>query len=1414
VNLVGEFLIRYIKETIGRYYILGKLDNLRDGLCFLLMNKLTTIVIVALFIISVFSHKLSAQSNDINFFHLEKSISNNTGTTIYEDHKGFLWIGTSHGLNRYDGKKVLIYENDIQDSTSISNNDIRKVIEDKNGNLWIATHNGLNRYDRDLDRFHRYYHRPEDKYTIPINSVSDVLVDKQGRIWVAARYLCLYRPESDDFIRFTIKPGQILAERETYHSFIYQDLQGTIWYGSWRDLYRLNRHHQKLELYFNGNEHPFNDQDWNFHEMIQDTKGYFWLATNKAGLLRFKSGEEPVPFHDKIKKYERFSDFRLLTLFIDHNGFLWISCENNGLVVLDTDRNIRYRFLNIPGDENSISGNSIWSICQDEQYRMWFGLWNAGIDYIDPYNMQFTHYYSVKESNSISNDIVTDFIEDINGNLWIATDCGGGLNFFNCKTNTFSDYKYDPEDPASLSSNAVLCLAFDDQGRLWAGTYNGGINIYDVKRGGFVHFTTENCGLHSNHVFDLLNDGNGKMFIATYNGGLNTYDLKTGEWENYSVQPENVNSISSNNISVLYRDCNNNIWVGTFTEGLNLFVKDTTESRQFKRFQYSPNIPESISDNCINSLYEDRYNRLWIGTSNGLNLMNRDEGTFNVINKKDGLLTNYISGITDDTTGNLWISSLKGITRIDSSLQKFQHYDVTDNLQGYYFNKNSVYKMSNGNLLFGGTNGFNLFNPQEIKKNPHSPRLVFTDLKIFNQSVPIDEKGILKKHISETRHVTLTYRHSVFSLEFVALNFTQPEKNQYAYMMEGFDNKWIFSGTQNNATYTNLDAGDYIFRVKAANNDDVWNEQGINLHITIKPPFWRTWWAYIIYVLIILMIFYLIMRYRLTKQKLRYDLGMEHMKLEKLYEVDKIKSRFFSNVSHEFRTPIMLIVGPLENLLKSEKISERVKNKIKLIIRNAQRLSRLLGQLVDFYRIESPDLRLNLAKNDIVEFVNNIFMSFKEYARQHKIEFSFTSNISYGLTWFDADIIDKIIFNFLSNAFKFTPDGGEIEIGLNYRPSEAQSQNHIEIFVRDTGVGIPEEQLDQIFERFYQIDSDETPISQGIGIGLHMTQELVELIQGEIKVESKPGKGTIFRVFLPADILDLTKLPEKQAEQSWQESAPIQMASAKSEYTFTEDSNSTAIILFVEDELDVQQYIKDIFGNHFKIITANNGEDGLKKAIEFVPDLIISDIMMPKMDGFQLCSKIKSKEETSHIPVILLTVQSEGESKLKGIKSGADAYLPKPFNPEELMVRVQNLLKMRQKIRAKFRRQMLLEPRDESVKSLDEKFLVRVKQEVEKKLSDWRLDADTLSRAVEISRMQLYRKLKGLTGQTVHEFIRTIRLQRAVQLLKQCKMTITEICYYVGFNDLNYFSRCFRKQYGKSPSEYRTTIVEGSIKVE
>jgi ligand-binding sensor domain-containing protein/signal transduction histidine kinase len=766
---------------------------------------------------------LCAYQKDIQFQNLSEGLSQQTVTCIIQESTGYMWLGTLNGLNRYDGIGFKIFEYNPLDSTSLSHNRIFKIAEDHHGNIWIATSNGLNRYHRETEGFIRYYYEKDNVRSLSANLVQDVFVDSRGLVWVIAGDLCLYNSDTEDFTRFTTN-GNV--------NFIYEDRQGLLWTNYDDRLYVFDHETQTFIL-----PDYLKSLTLDATTMVQDGQGYYWFGINNRGLLRSRL-EQDSPhldqFSDIFKSKENISDYIILALYLDSKEQLWVSCENGGLFVFDRQRELRYRFLHKPGEINSISFNSIWSVYEDRIGRMWLGTWNAGVDVIDPYIRKFIQYQFEKGENSLTHNQVTNFAEDDQGNLWIAMD-GGGIDYFDRKRQSFVSHKHDPKDPNSLSGNAVLCLCHDDDGNLWAGTWAGGINVLKNHKQGFIHYNDQNSILVNNNIFTILNGGDGNIFMGLWQGGLCIHNTQTNRWESYRHNPSDEKSISSDGLFSLYRDQRGSIWVGT-ESGLNLFKRDQHGSGYFVHYILDD------TDASITSMCEDPKNNFWVGTQNGLFLLNRDDETYKAYRKEQGLPNNEILAIQSDDDQRLWISTNNGLSCFDTEKETFRNYDTKDGLQSFQFIRNASYRTKSGEMFFGGVKGFNVFHPESVRDNPFVPSVALTDFKLFNKSLPIGGDSPLKKSIGVTEEITLAYNQTVFSIEFVALNFTHPEKNQHAYMLEGFEEDWNYSGKQRNATYTNLDPGEYIFRVKAANNDGIWNEEGASLKITITPPFWVTWW--------------------------------------------------------------------------------------------------------------------------------------------------------------------------------------------------------------------------------------------------------------------------------------------------------------------------------------------------------------------------------------------------------------------------------------------------------------------------------------------------------------------------------------------------------------------------------------------
>ena len=1354
------------------------------------------------------------QYQDFRFNHIttDDGLSKSSVTCILQDKKGFMWFGTFNGLNRYDGYEFVIYQYDQNDSLSISHNYISSIIEDNEGQLWIGTSDGLNSYDRSSDSFKQFFHDKNNPTSISDNQIEVIFEDSKKRLWIGTRNggLDLFDRLSGTFMHYVNEKGNEKSISSNFIREIFEDSAGNLWIGHWNgsiDIFN-ERRNTFDRVFVKGKKLTGST----ISAIVQSDDESIWIGTQGDGLYRVKYENKEAEI---IKKYSANSNVKdklsgniILSLMKDKNERLWIGTEDAGLNIL----NLKTGELNIyqvdPTDQTSLNNNSIYCIQEDVNGNVWVGTYAGGINLLAGGKTYF-HYYKhlPGKSTSLSHDNINGFLENEDGNIWVGTG-GRGLDLFDRKSNTFRNFN---SKNSSMIAGVILSLYEDSDHNFWVGSWADGLFRYNKSTGQFSQFTQGKNGIGSNNIFQIVEGEKGKLWLCTFWGGLTSFDTRTNSVVVYNTENSDL---SDNDLRAITKDHNGNLWIGTDV-GMDFFNPRTKE---FKSYQHSPKDRGSISKGFVSYIIESSDSTLWVGTVGGLNKYDATKGTFKHYNKKNGLPNDEISCIIEDDDGILWISTTKGISRFDPKTEIFKNYDVSDGLSGMEFNTRSGYKTRSGEIIFGCYDGFNIFQPENLKDNLYIPPVFVNDFKIFNKTVTIGEPDSpLKKNILETDELELSYKNSVFSFRFVALNYISPEKNQYAYMMEGFDKTWNYVGSSRTATYTNLDPGDYIFRVKASNNDGIWNEKGTSIKITIDPPFWKTWWAYLIEAILIILIAYSILNYYITRQKLRNALKIEHVELEKMYELDQMKTQFFSNISHEFQSPMTLILSPLEKLITSSKTDERTKNKLMLVHRNAKRLQRMTNQLKDLNKLETGDLLLFLSRGDIIQFTRETSQSFQDYAKDHKIEFKFDSANEQWITWFDPDKLDKIIYNLLSNAFKFTPDGGEVFVGVkivenksvkNSSGKNDEPSRYVEIKVQDNGIGIAKDKIDHIFKRYYHLEDYHGHHFEGSGVGLAFVIELINLYKGKIAVESEEEKGTTFTVEIP---IDEHYLEENQLVGEFN---VITLDHALTTKSSTNEINTLGtkrsrkklhdlpVMLIVEDDVEIRKYIKESFETKYRVFEAENGKDGFKKVTKIIPDIVITDIKMREVDGIELCKKTKNDEKTSHIPIIMLTGCNSPEDRIQGITHGADVYLTKPFNIDVLEAHISSLLDSRKKLQEKFSREMTFGPSKIPLNDIDEKFLQRITETIENHISDSDFNADVLSEKIGMSRMQLYRKLRSLTDQTVHEFIRNIRLKRAVQLLEQKRMTITEVAYEVGFNDLTYFARCFRKQFDKSPSEY------------
>ncbi len=877
--------------------------------------------------------------------------------------------------------------------------------------------------------------------------------------------------------------------------------------------------------------------------------------------------------------------------------------------------------------------------------------------------------------------------------------------------------------------------------------------------------------------------------------------------------------MSHNQIKHILIDSKGIAWVSTSEGGLNRLTFNEQNQPVIRRYQYEAQNDKSIASNSTRVTFEDRQKRLWVGTEgSGLSWFDPATEAFHRVKSLEAAsFLKSVFGILEDADGTLWLSTNRGIVHYFPASGQFKLYDIMDGLQSNSF-LSGHYKTRNGMMLFGGHNGFNMFNPEQVKESRYVPPVLINELKLFNKAVEVgqtreggvDGKPLLTKPLYLCSEVVLSYKDYVLSFGFTSLDYTAPQKNQYAYMLEGFEQKWNYTdANQRFATYTNLTPGEYIFKVKGSNSDGVWNQLPATIRVVVTPPFWQTWWAYLFYVLAGAGVLFLLKRYTERRERLKNELELKRVESEKLQEVDQMKTRFFTNISHEFRTPLTLILGPLEKKLSEIAPGAPEGNELRMMHRNAHRLLQLINQLLDISKLEAGSVKLEPAQGDLLAFLKSMVFSFASLADSKGIKLEFGSPHASLWALFDRDKIEKIITNLLSNAFKFTPDGAMIRVNVHVVASDLTEVNGletVEITVEDTGAGIPAAEMGKIFDRFFQVDGSTTREREGSGIGLALTRELVLLHKGDISVTSEVGVGTCFTLRLPVGLKQLAN-DKISAEKTTEGLDALPVAAGErlprpDAEMFSTWDGQAPLLLVVEDNEEVRRYIHESFDGCCRILEAINGQDGLEKAIEAVPDIIITDLMMPRMDGMELCKRLKTDACTSHIPVILLTARSSIESRLDGLETGADDYLTKPFHPHELRLRVRNLVESRRKLRERFTREVKLQPKDVAITSADEKFLQLAIEVVEKHMANIDFTVENLENEMALSKMQLYRKMKALIDQTPNEFIRNIRLKRAAVLISRRSGTISEVAYEVGFNNLSYFAKCFKEMYGVTPSEY------------
>lgn len=1420
---------------------------------------------------------------------VEQGLSCGYTKCMHQDKYGFIWIGSTFGLNLYDGYQIKVFNNDPQNPRSIYNNYIKSIYEEPDGTMWFGTEIGISKYNRATQSFVNYIPDTSGAYK-RCNRILKIL-PCGDKLWVSVMDgLFLFDKNTglfQSFKRDTLNPYRGIYFNITNYIFI--DQSDNLWVGSSSldGQAALSKYDKKTGIFIHFLNNPDDPESFNGKEvrsMIEDKNGTIWVATFGGGLLEIIDKEQ-----GKFKQY----------------------CY---------DKNDQYSLLN----------NNLYTVFEDSIGNIWTGGW-YGFSSLNKNTCHFTNYKVPVCSHDLTrSNVINGITEDVNGELWLRS--WDGFFKFNPSTNVLLHYIHDPENQSSLSGNFVIQIMHDHSGQAWILQFLSGISKLNNFANSFKKIEKNNYDnkpLSSNYVSRIFGDSKGNLWIGTRSAGLNKTRLNKAKeynkFEHYVDIPDDSTSLSDNAIIAIYEDKNQILWIGTYG-GLN---KYDPINNNFVRYQHDPDDNTSIGSNDVETIFEDSYGTFWIGGRDGLNIMDRNSGKFlrffgnkkdlnhhpdmiiraiyedvygdvwfggtylHKLNRKDtslidfipstanekgvyrigirrfgedglgnfwfattkgglykinrnelnftslavdnGISSNVINSFEIDDYGDIWVSTINGISRINQQDHSIRNFDMGDGMVSLEFFDRCSYKDKDGWLYFGGRNGFNVFHPDSIKDNKHIPPVYITALNIAHQPKYFEDA------IYNIQSIDLQHNENDFSFDFVALDYINPRRNQFAYMLEGYDKDWIYVGNKRTAYYTNMSPGNYIFRVKASNNNGYWNEEGASIALVIHPPFWKTWWAYLIYTFLFGSLFYILYRNELKRLNLKRDLEIEHIQTEKLIEVDREKNNFFANVSHEFRTPLTLILGPLDKAISRLKDGKH-KQELDMAYRNAKRLQSLINQLLSLSKLESGKMKLKAREENIVRLVKVYVQSFESLIKQKQMELIFESSLKYYQLTVDRMKVEKIMNNLLSNAIKFTEKGGKIKVSISlatapsgphrtdtqtsterirFSPSVLSSVEGIQIKVSDTGIGIKKEHLKQIFNRFYQVDSSHSQGYEGTGIGLALTKELVGLHQGTIKVESEVDSGTTFIVFLPAGNEHLNKDDfvissssdyEEGNELLADDNAYVDVPSTDKspEVILEQAERKVPLILIVEDNNDMRAYIKDYLEQSYYIIEAVNGKDGFDKAIEHIPDLIVTDLMMATMDGNELTRKLKTDQRTSHIPVIILTAKVTMESKLEGLKTGADDFLTKPFDVQELLIRIRNLILQHQKLRNLFKQHIdnanqtrtLLEYSCIGMSKLDEQFLEKAVNVIEGEIANPDFGVEMFAKEMAMSRKHLHRKLTSLTDHSPNNLIRNVRLIKATELIKAGKLNITQISYDVGISSLSYFAKIFKERYGVSPSDY------------
>ncbi|MEL6255197.1 MAG: two-component regulator propeller domain-containing protein, partial [Bacteroidota bacterium] len=1344
---------------------------------------------------------------------------------IVQDSLGYIWIGTNNGLNRFDGYEITTFKYDLQEPTSPPGNRVKSMVVDKSGFIWMYFENkGLYSFDPTRLLFQKI------SLPKPEHPVNFMLINKQGDIWInqvglGLSRLSLNREGSLKDIQTYPKMIILAEERRTEIGGILSSEGEFFFYTNRKDIWAFDKKQDSFYRLYSASDLELAESEF-IRSLYKDEKS-FWIGTDFRLLAVSKASAgiqlNTIPIHS--------SSIYISNIYKDQFQRLWCSTRS-GLFMLDFEHAEKehphvIRYTKSKQNPQSILSNRIICFLEDRFGVIWMGS-HSGVNYTNLRRKAFVHIGQyLGETNLFRENHVAAIFKHQDGKIWIGTN--SGLYIFPSDNESSSNYSTNIKPSYPIQSN-INFIFQDRKSEIWIGTSLGRFGRAKEVKGKleleFWDGGDPHNHLSSGQVKGLCEDYLGRLWVTTRSNGLFVISKDRKSHFHVRHDPDNPNSLSTNNLTVPYYDPQDScIWVSSRDGGLNRIHFEANNSLRFQHFTYNPNDPNSISSNHTWQVLRSEKGQLWIGTlGGGLNeFIEESNGKirFRRYITKDGLLDNDIECIAEDDEGNLWLAGT-GMTKFIPEEGSFEHFDYQDGLQSNHFYVGAVHKDRQGLLYFGGVSGINIFDPASIHSDSTLPKVYITGIKVNNESVEVGKefKGrmLLENPLSQPNFIQLKAEETDIVFDFVGLQFASPEENQYEYRLKGLNDQWIQTKFPNlSANYSNIPEGDYIFQVRASNGDGVWNEAITSLPLNIAIPWYKTPLAFVVYALIIALALYIFQNITKIQAVLKNELLMA----EKEQELNQAKLSFFTQLSHELRTPLTLIKGPIDELLLESGIKRNTHNKLEVIQKSTNRLLRLINQLLDFRKMETSNMNLKVADGDFVKFIREVFIIFSQSSSDKAIDFQFTSIKDTSNLTFDRDKMEIVLMNLLSNAFKFTQEG-HISIsvsckGSEYEPAIFDDQgmlidNYLIVEISDSGIGMRKEELDKIFNPYYQVKNSASLQSIGTGIGLSLVSGIVRLHKGNIEAESTPGRGSVFSIKLPFGKQHFSEnqlIPNfKNSEYlghylEQKEASPHGFLHKDAYLNQLEEKSKKFKILIVEDNPDLRSYLSEGLKRHFYILEAVNGEEGFKMALDEMPDLIVSDIMMPVLDGISMVQKIKSHDLISYIPIILLTARTSNVFEQKGLMTGAEDYITKPFDLKLLISKIFSFLKNRELLREFYRKQLFFEPVKEHQLSPDEKLTHQAIQLIESHLDDPGFNVQKLAQLLSHSQSSLYRKIKEITDKSLVEFIREVRLRKAAQLLNEEELSITEIAYAVGFNDVKYFRKHFKKLYLQTPSEYR-----------